>query len=51
MNTQGSRSVVAGIVMLSVMTWLPWEPAQAKGNTSSDFVPPKVFKAAGLKPE
>jgi hypothetical protein len=47
MNTQGSRSVVAGFVMLSVMTWLPWEPAQAQGNTSSDFVPPIVFQAAG----
>jgi hypothetical protein len=47
MNTQSSRSVVGGFVMLSVMTWLPWEPAQAKGNTSRDFVPPMVFQAAG----
>ena len=47
MNTQASGSVVAGFVMLSVMTWLPSEPAQAQGNTSRDFVPPKVFQAAG----
>jgi hypothetical protein len=47
MNTEASRSVVAGFVMLSVMTWLPCEPAQAQGNTSRDFVPPKVFQAAG----
>jgi hypothetical protein len=47
MNTQSSRSVVGGFVMLSVMTWLPWESAQAKGNTSRDFVPPMVFQAAG----
>lgn len=47
MKPQGSRSVVAGIVVLTVMTWLPSEPAQAQGNTSSDFDPPTVFQAAG----
>jgi hypothetical protein len=47
MNTQGSRSVAAGFAALTVMTWLPSEPAQAQGNTSSDFVPPMVFQAAG----
>jgi hypothetical protein len=47
MKIQGSRSVVAGFVVLTVMTWLPSAPAQAQGNTSSDFVPPTVFQAAG----
>lgn len=41
-----ARSVV-GFVILSVIAWLPCEPAHAKGNTSNDFVPPKVFQAAG----
>jgi hypothetical protein len=47
MNTQVSRSGVARLIVLSVMAWLPWEPSQAQGNTSSDFVPPLVFQAAG----
>ncbi|WP_242343805.1 hypothetical protein [Anaeromyxobacter terrae] len=47
MKTHGSRSVVAGFVVLTAMTWLPSEPAQAQGNTSRDFVPPLVFQAAG----
>ncbi|BDG05684.1 hypothetical protein [Anaeromyxobacter oryzae] len=47
MKTQVARSVVAGFVVLTVMTWLTSEPTQAQGNTSSDFSPPKVFQAAG----
>jgi hypothetical protein len=47
MKSQGSRWVVAGFGVLTVMTWMTSEPAQAQGNTSSDFVPPIVLQAAG----
>jgi hypothetical protein len=47
MNRQRLRSVVGRLGMLTAVTWLPWVPAQAQGNTSSDFVPPAVFQAAG----
>lgn len=47
MKTQGSRSVVAGLAVLSVLTGLPSAPARAQGNTSHELVPPTVFQAAG----
>jgi hypothetical protein len=47
MKSQGSRWVVAGFGVLTVMTWMTSEPAHAQGNTSSDFVPPIVLQAAG----
>ena len=47
MKTHVSRSAVAAFALLSVMTWLPSEAAHAQGNTSSDFVAPAVFQAAG----
>src|SRR5512133_2582816 len=46
MNTRVARSLV-GFVILPVVASLPCELAYAKGNTSNDFVPPKVFQAAG----
>jgi hypothetical protein len=46
MKTHGSSAVAASI-LLSVVTWIPCEAAHAQGNTSSDFVAPRVFQAAG----
>jgi hypothetical protein len=48
MSTHGSRWVMASFAALSVVGCAPYESARAQGgNTSSDFVPPKVFQAAG----
>ena len=41
------RSAVTAFALVSVMTWLPSEAAYAQGNTSSNFVAPAVFQAAG----
>jgi hypothetical protein len=46
MKTHGSSAVAASI-LLSVVTWIPCEAAHAQGNTSSGFVAPAVFQAAG----
>jgi hypothetical protein len=48
MSTHGSRWVMAGLAVLSVVGCSPYDSARAQGGgTSSDFVPPKVFQAAG----
>jgi hypothetical protein len=47
MHSRRSRSAVVGFVLASLITWFPFQRAQAQGNTSTDFVPPKVFQAAG----